>query len=69
MELQAVGRTLRLGQAEHVSIVRYIMRDTVEDVSLGTLTNWIHGSQRRQVTDTCKICRATFCHDNAGNCS
>ncbi|KAH9240166.1 hypothetical protein K456DRAFT_1826169 [Colletotrichum gloeosporioides 23] len=31
MELQAVGRALRLGQAEHVSIVRYIMRDTVED--------------------------------------
>ncbi|KAI9167943.1 matrix-associated actin-dependent regulator [Paramyrothecium foliicola] len=31
MELQAIGRALRLGQAEHVSIIRYIMKDTVED--------------------------------------
>ncbi|TDZ38462.1 DNA repair protein RAD5B [Colletotrichum spinosum] len=31
MELQAIGRALRLGQGEHVSIVRYVMKDTVED--------------------------------------
>ncbi|KAF9878418.1 hypothetical protein CkaCkLH20_03910 [Colletotrichum karsti] len=31
IELQAFGRALRLGQAEQVVIVRYIMRGTIED--------------------------------------
>ncbi|KAL3298850.1 SNF2-related protein [Colletotrichum asianum] len=31
IELQAVGRALRLGQAKHVTVVRYITRGTVED--------------------------------------
>ncbi|KAK8044967.1 hypothetical protein PG993_004991 [Apiospora rasikravindrae] len=32
VEQQAFGRALRLGQTEQVTIIRYIMRDTVEDV-------------------------------------
>jgi hypothetical protein len=32
IELQAIGRALRLGQKEQVTIVRYIMKNTVEDV-------------------------------------
>ncbi|KAF6824281.1 DNA repair protein rad5 [Colletotrichum musicola] len=31
IELQAIGRALRLGQSENVTIVRYIMRGTIED--------------------------------------
>lgn len=32
LEQQAFGRAQRLGQTERVTIIRYIMRDTVEDV-------------------------------------
>ncbi|KAK8053545.1 hypothetical protein PG996_012846 [Apiospora saccharicola] len=32
IEQQAFGRALRLGQTEQVTIIRYIMKDTVEDV-------------------------------------
>lgn len=32
-EQQAVGRALRLGQTKQVTLVRYIMKNTVEDVS------------------------------------
>ncbi|KAK8015050.1 hypothetical protein PG990_008346, partial [Apiospora arundinis] len=32
VEQQAFGRALRLGQTEQVTIIRYIMKDTVEDV-------------------------------------
>ncbi|KAF6805795.1 DNA repair protein rad5 [Colletotrichum plurivorum] len=31
IELQAIGRALRLGQSENVTIVPYIMRGTIED--------------------------------------
>lgn len=33
LEQQAFGRAQRLGQTEQVTIVRYVMKDTVEDVS------------------------------------
>lgn len=33
VELQAIGRALRLGQTEQVAIVRYIVKHTIEDVS------------------------------------
>ncbi len=32
IESQAIGRALRLGQTDHVVIIRYIMRNTVEEV-------------------------------------
>lgn len=32
LEQQAFGRAQRLGQTEQVTIIRYVMRDTVEDV-------------------------------------
>jgi SWI/SNF-related matrix-associated actin-dependent regulator of chromatin subfamily A3 len=32
MESQAIGRALRLGQEKQVTIIRYIMQDTVEEV-------------------------------------
>jgi SNF2 family DNA or RNA helicase len=31
IELQAIGRALRLGQTDQVTIVRYIMKNTVEE--------------------------------------
>lgn len=37
IELQAIGRALRLGQTDHVTIVRYIMKNTVEEVLNSTL--------------------------------
>jgi SNF2 family DNA or RNA helicase len=37
IELQAIGRALRLGQTDQVTIVRYIMMNTVEDVCLVSL--------------------------------
>lgn len=33
LEQQAFGRAQRLGQTEKVTIIRYIMKDTIEDVS------------------------------------
>lgn len=33
VELQAMSRALRLGQKEKVTIIRYIVRDSVKDVS------------------------------------
>jgi len=42
---QAVGRSYRLGQTEHVSIIEYIMKDTVEDVSL--LPHSLHSASNR----------------------
>ncbi|KAK7976507.1 hypothetical protein PG989_014970 [Apiospora arundinis] len=42
VEQQAFGRALRLGQTEQVTIVRYIMKDTVEDSNV----------QKRQVNKT-----------------
>ena len=39
VELQAIGRSLRLGQTEQVTIVRYIVRDTIEDVRLSLDTS------------------------------
>lgn len=32
LEQQAFGRAQRLGQTEQVTIIRYVMKDTVEDV-------------------------------------
>ena len=32
VERQAIGRTVRLGQEKQVVVVRYIMRNTVEEV-------------------------------------
>lgn len=32
-EQQAFGRAQRLGQTEQVTIIRYVMNDTVEDVT------------------------------------
>lgn len=34
VEYQAIARVLRLGQTRSVRVVRYIMKDTVEGVSL-----------------------------------
>jgi hypothetical protein len=34
VESQAIGRILRLGQEKSVRIIRYIMKDTVEEVNL-----------------------------------
>jgi SWI/SNF-related matrix-associated actin-dependent regulator of chromatin subfamily A3 len=34
VELQAIGRAQRLGQTDQVTIIRYIMTDTIEDVRL-----------------------------------
>jgi SWI/SNF-related matrix-associated actin-dependent regulator of chromatin subfamily A3 len=36
IELQAIGRALRLGQKKQVTIVRYIIENTVEEVGKGT---------------------------------
>jgi SWI/SNF-related matrix-associated actin-dependent regulator of chromatin subfamily A3 len=33
VESQAIGRSARLGQQNHVKIVRYVMKNTVEEVS------------------------------------
>jgi len=33
VESQAIGRALRLGQPKQVTVVRYIMKNTVEQVS------------------------------------
>jgi SNF2 family DNA or RNA helicase len=38
IESQAIGRALRLGQTQQVSVVRYIMVGTVEKVSLSSLS-------------------------------
>ncbi|KAH8652694.1 SNF2 family N-terminal domain-containing protein [Tricladium varicosporioides] len=40
IELQAIGRALRLGQTDQVTIVRYIMKDTVEESSV--LSRQVH---------------------------
>jgi SNF2 family DNA or RNA helicase len=32
VELQAIGRVLRLGQEQEVCVIRYIMEDTLETV-------------------------------------
>lgn len=34
IESQAIGRALRLGQTDQVVIIRYIMKDTIEEVRL-----------------------------------
>ena len=34
VEAQAIGRALRLGQERHVTVIRYIMEETVEQVCL-----------------------------------
>jgi SWI/SNF-related matrix-associated actin-dependent regulator of chromatin subfamily A3 len=33
VESQAIARALRLGQGQNVSVIRYITKDTVEQVS------------------------------------
>jgi SWI/SNF-related matrix-associated actin-dependent regulator of chromatin subfamily A3 len=33
IENQAIARALRLGQEEHVQVIRYVVKDTVEMVS------------------------------------
>jgi SNF2 family DNA or RNA helicase len=32
VESQAIGRSARLGQKNHVKIVRYVMKNTIEEV-------------------------------------
>ena len=34
VESQAIGRAVRLGQGRQVTIIRYIMKNTVEEVSI-----------------------------------
>ena len=34
VEYQAIGRVLRIGQEKKVKVIRYIMANTVEQVSL-----------------------------------
>lgn len=36
VESQAIGRAIRLGQERQVTVIRYIMKNTVEEVS----TKW-----------------------------
>ncbi|KAK3316035.1 SNF2 family N-terminal domain-containing protein [Apodospora peruviana] len=38
VQLQAIGRSLRLGQTDQVNIIHYIMKDTVEDVCFAPIT-------------------------------
>lgn len=35
VEAQAIGRVARLGQRRPVTVYRYIMADTIEEVSIG----------------------------------
>ena len=48
MEDQAIGRAVRLGQKRQVTIIRYIMKNTVEEVSMTQsnppVMDWSDGS-------------------------
>jgi hypothetical protein len=43
VEQQAIGRALRLGQTQTVTVIRYIMRNSVEEVRRRTngLADWL----------------------------
>lgn len=38
VELQAIGRTLRIGQEKPVTVIRYVTRNSVEDIIRGAQT-------------------------------
>ena len=41
IESQAIGRALRMGQKKQVTIVRYCMKGTVEEVGTLSLTQFV----------------------------
>lgn len=40
VESQAIARVARLGQKKNVSVIRYIMKGTIEEVSAGNSKTW-----------------------------